>query len=60
MTGGTLPLGPVTENVSVRHWVARVTPVPPLPITVPWVMPVVDVVRVVGPAITKELKSNRS
>ena len=59
MTGGTLPDGPVTEKVSVRHCVARLTAFP-APAMVPAKMLVTVVVRVVGPATTKVLKSNRS
>ena len=61
MTGGTLPPGPVTENESVRHCVAVET-ITPFPVIVgtPLASEYADVVIVLGPAITKELKSIRS
>ena len=61
MTGGTLPPGPVTEKVSVRHWVAVETLFPnPVFTTTPLSSNSIDVVVVLGPAITKLLKSNRT
>ena len=61
MTGGTLPPGPVTEKVSVRHWVAVETVLPvPVAITTPLTSVSIEVEMVLGPAITKLLKSSRS
>ena len=59
MTGGTLPDDPVTENVSVKHWVARLTGAPST-VATPFSALKAKLVKVVGPEITKELKSNRS
>ena len=60
MTGGTLPLGPVTEKVSVKHWVARLKAAVPVKRMLPFNDFETVVTTVVGPAITKELKSKRS
>ena len=77
--GGVGPLGLVTENESVRHWVAVDTAFPLglgykhsvwksqkkshsylLILTLPIKVLVTESVMVDGPAITKELKSNRN
>jgi hypothetical protein len=60
ITGGTLPAGPVRENVSVRHWVAELilTPAASVVVLPPTSYPT-EVVTVVGPAMTKLLKSIR-
>ena len=60
MTGGTLPLGPVTEKVSVKHWVASLKAAVPVKRMLPFNDFETVVTTVVGPAITKELKSKRS
>ena len=59
MTGGTLPAGPVNEKVSVRHCVAVLTAFPAAVAVLPPTSHPLDKVIVVGPAITKLLKSSR-
>ena len=60
MTGGTLPAGPVSENVSVRHCVAVLTGAPAGLVMLPPISKRLEAVTVVGPVITKLLKSSRN
>ena len=60
MTGGTLPPGPVTEKVSVLHWVCQVTGLPVPMVGVPPICKLTVVVMVFGPAITKVFMSIRN
>ena len=57
--GGALPLGPVSEKVSVRHWVAWATTFPAAEATLPPTSYVVVEMSVEGPVMTKVLKSSR-
>ena len=50
----------VTENVSVRHWVAKVAAPPPASLGAPLSILVTEVVSVLGPVMTKVSKSKRS
>lgn len=60
MTGGVPAPVPVTENVSVRHSVAKVALRPAASeVSCPVVMCRADVVNVLGPVITKVEKSSR-
>lgn len=60
ITGGAFPWGEVTEKVSVRHSVACVTGAPFALFCSPFSNVVTVCVRVLGPLITKVLKSSRS
>ena len=61
MTGGTLPPGPVKENVSVRQLLARVTGTVAGGATKGTTLPPISLATldamVVGPTMTKLLKS---
>ena len=60
ITGGTLPPGPVSENVSVRQLLAKATRTAPAAgVILPPISAATAVATVVGPAMTKELKSIR-
>ena len=60
MTGGALPAGPVSEKVSVRHWVAKLIAFPKkLDVMLPPSSRAEAVVTVEGPAITNDWKSRR-
>ena len=61
ITGGTLPPGPVRENVSVRQLLAKVTGMAPTArgTILPPISVATLVAMVVGPAMTKVLKSIR-
>ena len=50
----------VTENVSVRHCVAKVAAPPPASLGAPLRILVTEVVSVLGPVMTKVSKSKRS
>jgi len=59
ITGGDCPPGDVTVKVSVRHWVAW-EEATPFVVMLPARVAVVEVVMVLGPAMTNILKSRRS
>ena len=61
MTGGALPAGPVSEKVSVRHWVAKLIFFPVIESVemLPPSSKAEAVVKVEGPAITNDWKSRR-
>ena len=59
ITGGLPPATPVIVKVSVRHWVARlIATAPPEAILPPTVL-TTEAVSVLGPVITKLMKSIR-
>ena len=60
MTGGFPPGTPVIVNVSVWHWVARLMATAPAGAILPPTVLTTEAVSVLGPAITKVLKSIRS
>ena len=60
ITGGLPPGVPVTEKVSVRHWVIAGTSIPAATLNEPPVAYPMLYVTVFGPVMTKVLKSRRS
>ena len=60
ITGGAAPLGLVTLNWSVKHWVAVDTGNAPATSNTPKADKPTDVTEVLGPAMMKVLKSKRS
>jgi hypothetical protein len=60
MTGGEFPPFPVTEKVSVRHSVAKFWGIVPAAARAPFNVKKAEDVRVLGPLMTKLLKSRRS
>ena len=60
IAGGAFPPFPVTVNVSVKHCVAELAAIPPATVVIlsPLRM-VIVLVAVLGPVITKVLKSSR-
>ena len=60
ITGGLPPGTPVIVNVSVRHWVAELIGTAPPGAILPPTVLTTEAVRVLGPVITKVLKSKRN